>query len=397
MSAPASWPQRPCRVLLLTLLLGLTGAAAQELQVIQPEKSVSVAAGESANLHCAMTSLLPVGPIQWFKGTGPGRELIYKFIEGHFPRVTNLSDVTKRDNRDFSIRISNVTPADAGTYYCVKFQRSTPVDKEYKSGGGTELSVRGQPSPPVVSGPATRATPGQTVSFTCKSHGFSPQNITLKWFKNRNKLSHTQTSVHPRGESVSYSVSSTAQVTLAPGDIYSQVICKVAHFTLEGGPPLQGIVNLSDTIRVLPTVEVTPLPTMAGNLVNIICQVMQFYPESLQLTWVENVNVSRTETGLTQSENKDGTFNLMSWLLVNTSVHREDVTFTCRVEHDGQPATTRNYTLQVSAGPREQGPDNTPGAVMSTLVSHLIGLLFGPKILLTVGVSAVYIHRKQKS
>ncbi|XP_077655737.1 signal-regulatory protein beta-1-like isoform X3 [Urocitellus parryii] len=143
MSAPASWLQLPCPVLLLTLLLGLTGAAAQELQVIQPEKSVSVAAGELATLHCTVTSLLPVGPIQWFKGAGPGRELIYNYQDGWFPRVTNLSDTTKRDNRDFSIRISNVTPADAGTYYCVKFQKRTPVDKEYKSGSGTELSVRG--------------------------------------------------------------------------------------------------------------------------------------------------------------------------------------------------------------------------------------------------------------
>ncbi|XP_058431464.1 signal-regulatory protein beta-1-like isoform X2 [Marmota monax] len=119
------------------------GAAAQELQVIQPEKSVSVAAGESATLHCSVTYLLPVGPHLWFKGAGPGRELIYNFLGGYFPRVTVLSDATKRDNKDFSIRISNVTPADAGTYYCVKFQKSTPVDKEYKSGPGTELSVRG--------------------------------------------------------------------------------------------------------------------------------------------------------------------------------------------------------------------------------------------------------------
>uniref|UniRef100_A0A8C9PSP0 Ig-like domain-containing protein n=1 Tax=Spermophilus dauricus TaxID=99837 RepID=A0A8C9PSP0_SPEDA len=128
----------------LTTLCLPPGAAAQELQVIQPEKSVSVAAGESATLHCNVTSLFPVGPVHWFKGAGPGRELIYNTKEGHFPRVTNLSDATRRDNRDFSIRISNVTPADAGTYYCVKLQKSTPVDKEYKSGPGTELSVRGE-------------------------------------------------------------------------------------------------------------------------------------------------------------------------------------------------------------------------------------------------------------
>nr|XP_027810019.1 signal-regulatory protein beta-1-like isoform X2 [Marmota flaviventris] len=397
MSAPASWPQRPCPVLLLTLLLGLTGAAAQELQVIQPEKSVFVATGELATLHCTVTSLLPLGPTRWFKGAGPGRELIYNFKEGHFPRVTNLSDTTKRDNKDFSIRISNVTPADAGTYYCVKFQKSTPVDKEYKSGPGTELSVRARPSPPVLLGPETRAEPGQMVSFTCKSHGFSPSNITLNWFKNGNKFLHIQTNVDPRGESVSFSLSSTAQVTLAPGDIYSQIICEVAHISLQGGPPLRGTANLSDTIRVPPTVEVSSQPTMAGNQVNVTCQVMQFYPRNLQLTWVENGKVSRTETASTLSENKDGTFNLTSWLLVNSSVHREDVTFTCRVEHDGQPATTRNYTLKVSSSSREQGLDNTPGAVKSTLVSYLLGLFFGPKILLAVGVSAIYVHRKQKS
>ena len=44
-----------------------------------------------------------------------------------------------------------------------------------------------KPSPPMVSGPAVRATPEQTVSFTCKSHGFSPRNISLICFKNGNR------------------------------------------------------------------------------------------------------------------------------------------------------------------------------------------------------------------
>jgi signal-regulatory protein alpha/beta1/gamma len=86
------------------------------------------------------------------------------------------------------------------------------------------------------------------VSFTCKSHGFSPRNITLKWFKNGNVLSNFQTNVDPTGESVSYRISSTAQVALDPGDVRSQVICEVAHVTLQGAP-LRGTANLSDTIR----------------------------------------------------------------------------------------------------------------------------------------------------
>ncbi|XP_036085769.1 signal-regulatory protein beta-1-like [Rousettus aegyptiacus] len=144
MPVPASWTHSP-PCLLLILLLGLTGEAAErELQVIQPDKSVSVAAGETATLNCTMTSLHPVGPIQWFRGTGPGQKLIYSFKGGHFPRVTNAVDTTKRNSMDFSIRISNITPADTGTYYCVKFRKEDTNDVPFRSGPGTRLVVSDQ-------------------------------------------------------------------------------------------------------------------------------------------------------------------------------------------------------------------------------------------------------------
>ncbi|XP_041514254.1 signal-regulatory protein beta-2-like [Microtus oregoni] len=137
-----SWPHTPHGVLLLTLLLGLPGTATRDLKVIQPEKSVSVLAGESATLNCTVTWQLPVGPIMWFRGTGQSRQLIYNFKGEKFPRVTNITDFTKRNNLDFSIRISNVTIDDAGTYYCVKFQKADS-DREFLSGGGTVLYVLG--------------------------------------------------------------------------------------------------------------------------------------------------------------------------------------------------------------------------------------------------------------
>ena len=106
-----------------------------------------------------------------------------------------------------------------------------------------------KPSPPVVSGPAVRATPEQTVNFTCTSHGFSPRNISLIWFKDGNELSASQTSVDPEEDNVSYSINSTTKVLLTTGDVHSQVICEVAHVTLQGSPPLRGTANLSETIR----------------------------------------------------------------------------------------------------------------------------------------------------
>uniref|UniRef100_A0A671F5V8 Ig-like domain-containing protein n=1 Tax=Rhinolophus ferrumequinum TaxID=59479 RepID=A0A671F5V8_RHIFE len=139
---------RPLFCLLIAVSCFSTGGAGEkELQVIQPQRSVSVAAGETATLPCTLTSLLPVGPIRWFRGTGPGREPIYSFKgnEGaRFPRVTTVADTTKRNNTDYSIRISNITPADTGTYYCVKFQRGDADDVEFKSGAGTRLTVSGE-------------------------------------------------------------------------------------------------------------------------------------------------------------------------------------------------------------------------------------------------------------
>nr|XP_023405865.1 signal-regulatory protein beta-1-like isoform X2 [Loxodonta africana] len=242
MLVSATQPRLPLPSLLLPLLLGLTGVTGeQELQVTQRETSVSVAAGEAVTLPCVVSSQQPVGPVQWFKGNGPDRQLVYSFKGGLdrvrlFPRVTNVTDQTIRGNTDYSIRIRNITPADAGTYFCVKFRKGSPEDVELKSGPGTQV-----------------------------------------------------------------------------------------------------------TVSVPPTLEVTQLP-IQGNQVNITCQVKSFYPKSLELTWLENENMSQTDSSWIPTEDKDGTYNLKSWILVNSSAHREDVVPTCQVVHDGQPAVTKKQT-----------------------------------------------------
>ncbi|XP_021544796.1 tyrosine-protein phosphatase non-receptor type substrate 1 isoform X2 [Neomonachus schauinslandi] len=395
-AGPAPGRLGPLLCLLLAASCAWTGVAGEaELQVIQPEKSVSVAAGQTATLRCSLTSLLPLGPVEWFRGTGSARELIFSFRGGHSPRVTNVSDTTRRNTTDFSIRISNITPADAGTYYCVKFQKGTP-DVEFKSGPGTQLIVSAKPSPPVVSGPTARASPEQTVNFTCKSHGFSPKNITLRWFKNGNELAASQTTVDPEGNSTSYSISSTTRLVLAPGDVRSQVICEVTHVTLQGGPPLRGTANLSEVLRVPPTLEVSHEP-VAGDQVKVTCQVKKFYPQRLQLTWLENGNVSRTETASTAStasnliENKDGTFNWTSWLLVNSSAHREDVVFTCQVQHDGQPAVTKNHTLVASAHQKDQETHKTQDNNDSQSIFIVVGVVCA--LLVALLIAALYLLR----
>uniref|UniRef100_G1Q0U3 Ig-like domain-containing protein n=1 Tax=Myotis lucifugus TaxID=59463 RepID=G1Q0U3_MYOLU len=326
---------------------------------LDPEGSRVVCFLEPLTIRCFLLALSWPRPVGWSMETGPCRELIYSLKGGHSPRVTSVADATRRDNMDFSIRISNITPADTGTYYCVKFRRGGDNDMEFKSGAGTQLSVSAKPSRPVVSGPTGRSPSGQTVSFTCNSHGFSPRNIVLKWFKDGNELPASQTTVDPEGDSPSYNVSSTARVLLAPGDVRSQVICQVAHDTLKGDPPLRGTANVSEAIRVPPTLDVTQ-QTVSEKQKNVTCLVKNFYPQRLQLTWLENGNTSRTETAPNLVENKDGTFSGWSWLLVNLSAHREDAMLTCQVEHDGQPAVTKTITVEALA--HQKDPDESSGS-----------------------------------
>lgn len=119
------------------------GTTNEMLKVQQAELSQTVSPGETLTLSCSVPDSFPKGPVLWFKGTGPNRQLIYSFRGGLFPRVKKTGNTTKAGNTDFSIRISEISLADAGTYFCVKFKEGKP-DIEYQSGQGTQVTVIGE-------------------------------------------------------------------------------------------------------------------------------------------------------------------------------------------------------------------------------------------------------------
>ncbi|KAI5945241.1 Signal-regulatory protein beta-1 isoform 3 [Manis javanica] len=348
MPIPASWPHPP-PCLLLSLLLGLTGMLhTTSLGSLRPPGD-----GAEPFLSCGFPGK---------RSSRRGRAAVSRVDKGSFPRVTKASDATKRNNTDCSIRIRNITPEDTGVYYCVKFQKGTP-DVEIKSGPGTRVTVSG------------------IFAFNPKTDPREEPRV-----RETSLLFQNQTNVDPKGDSASYRISSTAEVVLAPGNVRSQVICEVAHVTLSELLPC--------AVSVPPRLEVSQSP-VAGNQVNVTCQVKNFYPWRLQLSWLENGNVSQTETASNLTENKDGTFNWTSWLLVNVTAHREDVVLTCQVEHDGQPAVRRTHTVHISAHKQDKDTGQIPGPKPPPRL--LVALLLGHKVLLAIGVSAIYVHKMRRA
>ncbi|XP_023581374.1 LOW QUALITY PROTEIN: signal-regulatory protein beta-2 [Trichechus manatus latirostris] len=123
-----------------SVLVKGAGDPEPDLWIIQPQELVSVTTGDTVFLNCTVIGNGPLGPIRWFRGTGVSREAIYNFEGISHPNVTAV----RASNNDFSILLEGISIEDAGTYYCVKFQRR--LNRQYLSGQGTRLRVKAKPT-----------------------------------------------------------------------------------------------------------------------------------------------------------------------------------------------------------------------------------------------------------
>ncbi|NXV06677.1 SHPS1 phosphatase, partial [Cettia cetti] len=317
----------------------------QGFSLQQPQTKVSVEAGETLTLNCTIPGTAGAGPVGWLKGWGSGNKTVYDQTWNSLPRVTRA---VVDSNTDFTIHIRNVQPEDMGTYYCVKFVKSwTGVDEVFKHGNGTEVSVQARPSPPLVSGPERRAEPGQSVPFTCTTGGFSPEEIGVKWFKNKDPMVAQLPQV-TEGRAKTYNMSSTVMVTLQKDDVRSQLICELQHSTLR--VPLQGRYQLSRVLRVPPSVEVRaePSPVEVNKTVTFSCFVKEFYPANMSVSWLENGNQIKVENVSRPVEFSRGLFELRSQVEVQAMEEKNGSTITCMVVHNAQAPANYSAFLWIS-------------------------------------------------
>ncbi|CAM9558182.1 unnamed protein product [Bubo scandiacus] len=394
-----AWPTAAAAQLLLGQLslvpLQLSGAGAQtgqSFELQQPQDKVSVAAGDTLTLTCTTSGDRPLGPVKWLKGWGSGNKTVYDQT-GSFPRVTR---VVSGSNTDFSIRISDVRPEDAGTYYCVKFNKSLGGEEVFQCGKGTEVSLHALPTPPVVSGPNHRAGPGQSVSFTCTAGGFFPREISVKWLKDDVPISAQQPQITPGWTKSSYNMSSNVTMTLQEDDVRAQLVCEVQHSTLPA--PLRGSYQLSRTLRVSPRVRVVrdpPSPVEVNKTLNFTCHVEGFYPGDVAVTWLENGTEIKVENVSQLRENPRGLFELRSLVEVQATEEKNGSVFTCRVVHDAQQPLDRTVTLWIAALTREGQRDQAQMENGNLLLIYIVVGVVCTVLALLVAAILYLIRTKQ--
>ncbi|XP_051001011.1 uncharacterized protein LOC127188630 [Acomys russatus] len=194
-------------------------------------------------------------------------------------------------------------------------------------------------------GPDQRTTPSSSASFVCTAGPFSSRNVSVNWLKNDDE--HPASA--PQVELVnndSYCVTSKAWVTLTKQDILSQITCEVTHADIN--EPLKMSVNLSQVLRVTPTLKITKEPPEIHDhvhqRVNLTCHVNHFYPRNMDLIWAKNKHKILTLELPPATQNPDGTYSLKHTLQEGAILDKTD--FICWVVQDDQPPISDNITLE---------------------------------------------------
>nr|XP_060627861.1 signal-regulatory protein beta-1 [Anolis sagrei ordinatus] len=353
---------------LFIFLFQLLGARGQTPEIIQTPETLSVFAGEELTLNCLLRGIGRPGGVRWYRGPDRNQPAIYTQRDAS-PRVARLIPISPTD---FSITISNVRPEDAGTYYCVKYKKTSGTEVEETAGKGTVVSVIATPSQPLIQAPISRVEAGASVTFNCTSDRFSPRDITVTWLKDSRPIQPLRTTVRPEGESISYEVWSSVEVQLAKEDAKSQLICQIEHNTLRS--PLKQSFSLGDVLRVPPNVRVEidpPPPVHLNHTVTVTCNVENFYPNDVIVAWPEN-DKSETVTDESPVQHWDGTFSLKSSLVVKATEERNLSIFTCLVRHNSQPPVSKTATLII----RNDSSEPTEDRLVHS-VSYPFGLWIG--------------------
>ncbi|XP_013928228.1 PREDICTED: signal-regulatory protein beta-1 isoform 3-like [Thamnophis sirtalis] len=345
----------------------------QNVEVAQLPESISVKAGETITLKCTVAGGNLPGGVRWYKGTDRNQP-VYSDKQGTSNQGVR---VIPGSNTDFSIKIQNVRPEDAGTYYCGKVKAGLQ-ESVLALGNGTLVSVIAMPSQPVIIGPTGRITAGSRASFSCSTGGFFPQEITVSWLKDGKKIPAEILNSNEK-QSISYRAESTVNIQLEQGDMKSQLICQIEHTSLDGQGPLQETFTLGDVLRVPPKVRLEtspPSPVPLNTTVTVTCNAESFYPDGETLELFAKDAPTRRGTVGPKSSNPDGTFSLKSSLEMMASEERNSSVFLCQVQHDSQPLVNTIITLFITQQDEMKGvggrPNSNPEAVTITAGKTLI-------------------------
>ncbi|XP_077776473.1 immunoglobulin lambda-1 light chain-like isoform X3 [Podarcis muralis] len=230
-----AWP-----LLFLALLSYFSGVHSQPT-VTQPV-SQSVSPGQTVKLSCTRKGGSSWDSFHWYQqkpGQAP-RFLWYGSStrgEGVPDRFTGSAS----GNMGY-LTISNIKAEDEAVYYCCNYESSV----KWIFGGGTHLTVTGQPTvPPTVNvfpPSPEELKSSDKATAVCLMDGFYPGTVQVTWQADGTPISSGVETTTPTKLNDKYAASSYLSMRKSDWESYEAVTCKVTH----EGKTVEKVVRRSD-------------------------------------------------------------------------------------------------------------------------------------------------------
>ncbi|XP_077776476.1 immunoglobulin lambda-1 light chain-like isoform X6 [Podarcis muralis] len=226
-------------LLVFTILSYYSGVISQS--VTQPA-SESVSLGQTLKLSCSRSSgsWYSFGWYQQKPGQAP------RFVwYGSSTRGEGIPDrfTGSQSGNTGSLTISNTQPEDEAVYYCGAWDRT---GSKFIFGGGTHLTVTGQPTvPPTVNvfpPSPEELKSSDKATAVCLMDGFYPGTVQVTWQADGTPISSGVETTTPTKLNDKYAASSYLSMRKSDWESYEAVTCKVTH----EGKTVEKVVRRSD-------------------------------------------------------------------------------------------------------------------------------------------------------
>ncbi|XP_072019404.1 uncharacterized protein [Amphiura filiformis] len=163
----------PLHYYLLVAIISGYSCVAQRF-ILQPSDTV-YKVGESALLTCGLSGSIGTGTHHWIKGDPGSQTYVSRDLSIYDANVDATRYAVTKEGSVYTLRISSVKSADAGTYFCAIY------NGEWINSNRASLEIITKWPRPTCTTDPQKATIGGTVSFLCALPPSTTLRLPLTW------------------------------------------------------------------------------------------------------------------------------------------------------------------------------------------------------------------------
>ncbi|XP_060694506.1 uncharacterized protein LOC132824217 [Hemiscyllium ocellatum] len=170
---------------------------------------------------------------------------------------------------------------DQGTKYICQVRH---VDTDEQK--DTILKITAPPKSNGIICDAEKPVAGECMTLHCKIHSFYPQNITITWLKEGEKMWEEFNQSGPKpGNDGLYNLTTSVKTTLRGADVGKKYTCQIQHESLVQPLEVDWVLDQLISAPKITEVIAEPAHPEVGKPVTLSCKAYDFFPEGHQISW----------------------------------------------------------------------------------------------------------------